>query len=97
MTRPILLITIVAISMTKNPLEGQNSRPLLCGVGEGKGVKLGRGVDEPVGRGLGVLMLLVFVAAGTSASVPVTDNRLSRTRDSAEVVSSPKKRKFCVS
>jgi hypothetical protein len=96
---PILFSIIVAIIMTNTPLDGQNSKPFPVGVGEGRGVLLGRGIGESVGRGLGVLsaVLALVVAVGITGSVPVIDTRLSRTRDPAEVVSSPKKRKFGVS
>ena len=98
MTRPTFLITIVAISMTKNPLDGQNSMPFPVGVGGGRRVTLGGGIGESVGSGLGVIRaVLVLVAVGITGSVPVIDTRLSLTRDSAEVVSSPKKRKLGVS
>lgn len=87
----------MAITMIKNPLDEQNSKPLLVGVGAGSGVALGAGVGESVGIGVGLLMLvLVMVAVGTIGCVPVADSKLSRMRASAEVVSSPKKRKFGV-
>lgn len=66
-----------------------------AGVDEGTGVALGGGVKETVGWGL--LVVLVFVIAGSAGSVPVMETDRNRTRAWAEVELSPKKRKFGVS
>ena len=73
---------MMVIIMTKNPLDGQNSIPLLSGVGEARGVTLGCGVGDSVDIGVGLLVLvLVMVAVGTIGSVPVIDTNRSRIRD----------------
>jgi hypothetical protein len=96
LTRLIFVINIVTIIIAKNPPDRQGSKTLFAGVGEGRGVGPGRGAGKSVGAGL-LTLVLVLVAVGITDSVPVIDNLLSRTRDSAEVVSSPKKRKLGVS
>jgi len=48
-------------------------------------------VDEAVGKEIAPVLV------GTTGSVPVTETKRNRTRACAEVVLSPKKRKFGVS
>ena len=90
-------ITTVEIVIAKkiHPDE-QNSRAFPVGVGDGTGVALGWVVNEAVGMEL-LVLVLTCVTVGTTGSMPVTETKLSRTRACAEVVSSPKKRKFGVS
>ncbi len=76
--RYVLLITIAADIRTRNPLNGQASKPFGAGVGEGEGVALGNGTGESVGGGAGLLVgMSGLVAVGVIDSVPVMDNRLS--------------------
>ena len=82
---------LVIIPIKMSPLDGQTTGTLLVGVGEGIGVALGRGVGDSVGMRL---LVLVLVPVGITGSVPVIDIKLNWTRAWAEVVLSPKKRKF---
>ena len=76
--------------------DGQTPTGAGVEVGKGIGVALGGGVKEAVGRGLLVLVAII-VDVGTTGCVPVTEIKLNRIRACADVVSSPKKRKFGVS
>ena len=60
----------------------------MVGVGDGKGVMSKEGVGELVGKGLLI---------GVVRSAPLMETKLSWMRAWAEVVSSPKNRKFGVS
>jgi hypothetical protein len=84
------------ITARKIQPDEQSSIPLGVGVGTGAGVAVGRGVEEAAGTGL-LVMALVPVTVGSTGSAPVTETKLSRTRACADVVSSPRKRKFGVS
>lgn len=102
MYRPLILLPRVtpAIVTARNiQPEEQSSTTILvgAGVGEGSGMTLGGGgVNEAVGWEL-LVLVPVFVIAGSAGSVPVMEAVRNRTRAWAEVELSPKKRKFGVS
>ena len=90
------IITLVIITAKKTQPDGQNSKTGLAGVGDGTGVTLGGDVNEAVGKGL-LVLIIVLAPASITGSVPVTETKRSLTRAWADVVSSPKKMKFGVS
>ena len=89
------ITTLVNITVKKSPLDRQTLGAFPVGVGDGMGVTLGAGVSEAVGEGLFVFVL-EFVLVGIRGSAPVMATNSNWTRAWAEVVSSPKKRKFGV-
>lgn len=98
--RPLLLLRRVPVTATarSNQPEEQSSDtpPAGAGVGEGNGVALGAGVKETGGSGL-LVPVAMLVTVGRKGSAPVMETKPSRARAWADVVLSPKKRKFGVS
>jgi hypothetical protein len=98
--QPVLVYLLIHVAesttIKKIQPDGQSPEGASVGVGDGTDVGLGRDVEEAMGRGASVTVL-VLPAAGRTGSVPVTETKLNRMRPWAEVVLSPRKRKFGVS